>query len=107
MSEENDATVSDQVMIVFYGDLRMQDVTSFINFFQGKGFRSVIPGEQGSSMCFIKKYSAKEKEHLFNEAKDHEARVYKSMYKMERNEVLKLREKVEELEKMMKQQMLE
>ena len=106
MRERYSIQVTDEVVEI-YGDLTIEEAFDFLSFFERKGYKSVILGSENSTLRMMKRDQEEEieKEYIIN-LKD-EIEDYKRSYKIEQERHDETKDKLIQVEKLLKDLMSE
>jgi type I site-specific restriction-modification system R (restriction) subunit len=88
-------------LVVIHGKLSIEEAFDFLNFFEKKGFDEVGIGQENSALCLYNNkaiYGDKDEEPVIPE-KD----IWESFYEEKSKENEKLRERIKQLERLIKQ----
>ena len=102
MNERYSIEVSDE-SVVIYGDLSIEETFDFINFFDTKGFKSIIGGYENSSLFMRRKSieqaeeTIKIKEHIETE------KFYETLYEQCKEKIKKLEKHILSLDNLIKE----
>jgi|SRR6185436_2422828 len=93
--------------VEIHGDLTIEEAFDYINFFEKKGFKSLRSGWENSTLLLCKNdVFEKQKEERKQEAADEE-RMYHDFFKSEKDEHDRTKEKLKDVERLLKQLMSE
>lgn len=107
MIEERYSIEVGEETVEIYGYLTIEEVFDFINFFDKKGYRSITPGCENSTIRLHKKDEVDRRQDRLKEQKEEEEESYKFLYKKEEEHHKKTKIKLEEVERLIKTLMME
>lgn len=107
MREERYSIEVSDDFVEIHGDLSIEEAFDYMNFFDKKGYKSLRTGWENSTLLLARKDIAQKQEEIRQEAAKQSEAMYEQFYQSERKEHDKTKERVRQLEDLMKQLMSE
>ena len=92
----------DEEIVEIYGNLTIEEAFDFLNFFDKKGYKTLTIGSENSTLRLWKKDYAEFMKELRQEEKVEEEELYKSLYNKEELNHKQTKEKLEQVESLLR-----
>lgn len=92
----------DEEIVEIYGNLTIEEAYDFINFFDKKGYKTLTPGSENSTIRLWKKDYKELLEEINKKEKEEEEETYKSLYKKEEEYHRCTKNQLEQVESLVK-----
>lgn len=92
----------DEEIVEIYGNLTVEEAFDFINFFDRKGYKTLTPGSENSTIRLWKKDYQEFLGELRQKEREEEEESYKALYKKEEDYHRQTKNKLEQVESLVK-----
>ena len=101
MSERYSIEVEDN-FVTIYGHLSIEEAFDFLNFFDKKGFKSIVHGQENSTLAISKTSASKTEENIKKNEHESSEKFHENLYDKEKKSHEKTKSRVLELESLVK-----